>query len=260
MDHWTCTVPLLRGHGSVLAYDQAGFGRSDDFADARPTLERSAALAGALLDRVGWTEPVDIVGHSHGCFVAIAMGALSPERVRSLVLLASGGFPTHGSYRLLELPGVDSALEALGGPLFGTSLLAPLARLAVRLGATSSFAPDPVPESLVHEEVEFLAAKPENLVAMARLAHHDPCERTAQYAGRLRAPVLFVHGTHDALVHISYVRRLFDIVRTASRMAEFVEVKGGHMVHFTHPHLVNPLVDDWFARTDEGNRERPRSD
>ena len=50
MDHWVHTVPMLRSRGAVLAYDQAGFGRSDDFANRRPTLERSAALATALLN------------------------------------------------------------------------------------------------------------------------------------------------------------------------------------------------------------------
>jgi pimeloyl-ACP methyl ester carboxylesterase len=249
MDHWVHTVPMLRSHAAVLAYDQAGFGRSDDFADRRPTLERSVALAAAVLDSVGWRD-VDVVGHSHGCLVAIAMAALMPERIRSLILLASGGFPTHGSYRLLELPGVDYAVFGLGRLWFGNPSLAPLARRAVRIGAASSFAPDPVPESLVQEELEDLAKKPERLLAMARLSHHDPCERTAQYARKLHAPALFIHGIHDALVRIDYVRRLFAIVRETSPDAELVEIDGGHMAHWTKPSLVNPLIEAWFARTE----------
>jgi pimeloyl-ACP methyl ester carboxylesterase len=144
MDHWAHTVPVLQSRAAVLAYDQAGFGRSNDFADRRPTLERSVALATGLLDHAAWGE-VDVIGHSHGCLVAIAMAAMMPERVRSLVLLASGGFPAHPTYRLLGRPGVDHAVFALGKLLFGVPALAAVARWVVRAGAAGSFAPDPVP-------------------------------------------------------------------------------------------------------------------
>ncbi len=114
LDHWLHTVPALRKRAAVLAFDQPGLGRSDDFADAKQRLERSVDITLAVLDHAGWTEPVDIIGQSHGGLVAVGLAARAPERVRSVVLLGTGGTPSHPMYRLFRLPGLDHLLHTLG--------------------------------------------------------------------------------------------------------------------------------------------------
>jgi pimeloyl-ACP methyl ester carboxylesterase len=273
MDHWIHTVPALRRRAAVLAYDQPGLGKSDDFADAKQSLERSVGIALAVLDDSGWTEPVDVIGQSHGGLIAIGLSARAPERVRSMVLLGTGGTPTHPMYRFFRLPGLDRVLLALGqalswaaghdgedgrvsrpGPAVGGSERArapgPRAWLeralaaAIRAGAFSSFSPDPVPSSVV---AEGLRASPMTLRTMVRLAHDSPCDKVAAYARRVKSPVLFIHGREDRLVNVSYARRLFDVMREAGRKARFVELDGGHMLHFSRPLTANPLLEDWLA-------------
>jgi len=257
LNHWIHTVPALNGH-AVLAYDQPGLGKSDDFADATQSLERSVDIALAVLDEVGWTEPVDIVGQSHGGLVAIALAACAPNRVRSIVLLGTGGTPAHSMYRLFRLPGLDRALLMLGRAMSPkaptrehggrTSLLdewlEKFVAAAIHNGARGSFAPDPVPPSII---AEGLRAPPTILRTMVRLAHDRPCDKVAPYARRVRAPVLFIHGREDRLVHVSYAKRLFEIMHLAGTEARFVELEGGHMLHFSRPLAVNPLLKKWFA-------------
>ncbi|HWL87922.1 MAG TPA: hypothetical protein VNO21_19090, partial [Polyangiaceae bacterium] len=182
----------------------------------------------------------------------------APNRARSIVLLGTGGTPAHLMYRLFRLPGLDHVLLTLGravspktpardhsgrASLLGGWLEKSTAA-AIRNGALSSFSPDPVPPSVI---AEGLHAPPTILRTMVRLAHDRPCDKVATYAGCVRAPVLFIHGREDGLVHVSYARRLFEIMRQAGLEARFVELDGGHMIHFSRPLTVNPLLEEWFA-------------
>ncbi len=80
---------------------------------------------------------------------------------------------------------------------------------------------------------------------MARLTHDDPCAKVAAYAKQVRTPTLFIHGESDALVPLRFAQSLFSLVRQANPESRFVTLKGGHMVHYTDPDAVHPLVCDW---------------
>lgn len=113
LDHWRLLAPALRQRASLVAYDQPGLGRSPDFRDGQQSLERSADLALAVLDRIGWSEPIDVMGQSHGGMVAVALAARAPQRVRSLMLLGTGGVPAHPMYRFFMTPKLDRVLFVL---------------------------------------------------------------------------------------------------------------------------------------------------
>jgi pimeloyl-ACP methyl ester carboxylesterase len=248
LDTFQGLVPAVLPHASATLCDHPGFGRSTAFSAGRVTLERSARLAFAVLDAGGQREGVDVIGHSHGALVAIAMAALAPARVRSLVLLASGGTPAHAGYRILRsAPELATILPSLAARLYRGRRLARLARRFTALAASSSFAPGRVPARFVDEQVRDLAARPDLLRSMVEVALDDPCRKVAGYAPRVRAPVLFVHGAGDALVRIEYPRRLFALFSAAPPASRFVTVAGGHMVHMTHPERVAPLIEDWLA-------------
>jgi pyruvate dehydrogenase E2 component (dihydrolipoamide acetyltransferase) len=80
--------PLARGR-VVYALDLPGHGGSTkDVGDA--TLETFAAVLGDFLDALG-IEQTHLVGHSLGGAIAVTYASAHPERVRSLVLVASAG-------------------------------------------------------------------------------------------------------------------------------------------------------------------------
>jgi 3-oxoadipate enol-lactonase len=228
--HFESIVPALSRHGGVIAYDHPGFGRSSAFADGVMTLERSARLGVTVLNALGVDRPVDVIGHSHGGLVAIAMAALAPERVRSIAVMGTGASPAPVGYRVLRaVPGLATLL--------------PHGRALAGIGVRASFVPDAVPEGFVARQVGELRARPEILGAMVRLALDDPGAKASAYAGRVQAPALVVHAKGDALVGARHARRL----ATTLPSARFVAVDGGHMVHIAHPERVVPLLDEWLV-------------
>jgi cytochrome P450/pimeloyl-ACP methyl ester carboxylesterase len=81
-------APALAAAGYRLhAYDYRGHYAPD----GEPhTLERHATDLLAVLDAVGQAQPVHVVGHSFGGFVARAAALAKPDRFRSVTLIGSG--------------------------------------------------------------------------------------------------------------------------------------------------------------------------
>ena len=81
---WSLVLPDLAAHGRVCAYDRGGIGASPARADP-PTPEAIARELAGLLDKLGETRPVILVGHSNGALYAEAFAALWPRRTAGLV-------------------------------------------------------------------------------------------------------------------------------------------------------------------------------
>lgn len=114
---WTSVGRRLACQGtSVLAPDLLGFGRSRRIG-TRFTLDEQVASLERLLERSG-AGPVEIVAHSAGCVVAVALAAAHPERMRRLALVSPPAFadPELARRRLARRSALARATLA-GGPL-----------------------------------------------------------------------------------------------------------------------------------------------
>ena len=76
----------LSAGGRVCAYDRAGLGRSPPNDLGVGVIDRGREL-GRLLDQIGETDPVILIGHSNGALYAEAFARLYPERVAGLVYI-----------------------------------------------------------------------------------------------------------------------------------------------------------------------------
>jgi pimeloyl-ACP methyl ester carboxylesterase len=83
---WTHTQRELSAHARTLSYDRAGYGGSD-IDDADRSLERLAEDLTGLLDAIGESGPVVLVGHSWGGPILRCFADRHPERVAGLVFI-----------------------------------------------------------------------------------------------------------------------------------------------------------------------------
>ena len=81
---WDLVLDDLAKGGRVCAYDRAGVGASPARAGAEDVTSIAHELAN-LLDSLGETRPVILVGHSNGALYVETFAALWPERVAGLV-------------------------------------------------------------------------------------------------------------------------------------------------------------------------------
>ena len=86
--YYTLAGPTVGAGAHVILYDLRGHGRSERTPRGYSTSGGVADLCG-LLDALGVTEPVYLVGNSYGGFIAARMAVSAPERVAGLVLIES---------------------------------------------------------------------------------------------------------------------------------------------------------------------------
>ncbi|HRX27242.1 MAG TPA: alpha/beta fold hydrolase, partial [Aminivibrio sp.] len=85
---WQTVLPVLSEHFRVIVVDNRGIGRSLP-EDAPVSVDLMADDCAALIDHLGYG-PVYVLGHSMGGFTALNLAARYPEKVRKLVIAASG--------------------------------------------------------------------------------------------------------------------------------------------------------------------------
>ncbi|MET7669974.1 alpha/beta fold hydrolase [Micromonospora luteifusca] len=101
---WRSLLPALARHFEVVAPDLRGFGGSDAPGGGYDKKTVAADLHG-LLDQLGLTGDLRLVGHDLGTMVAYAYAAAHPDRVRRLVL-SEAPIPDEDVY---TLPALTSA-------------------------------------------------------------------------------------------------------------------------------------------------------
>jgi pimeloyl-ACP methyl ester carboxylesterase len=84
--YYTLAGPAVDIGAKVILYDLRGHGRSERTPE-RYTVHDGVADLCALLDALGVTEPVYLVGNSYGGIVAARMAVEAPDRVAGLVLI-----------------------------------------------------------------------------------------------------------------------------------------------------------------------------
>jgi 4,5:9,10-diseco-3-hydroxy-5,9,17-trioxoandrosta-1(10),2-diene-4-oate hydrolase len=88
LDVWQRNIAPLAAHGiRVIAYDQPGFGLSDDPSDWSVGFRTSFVLA--FMDVLG-LERASLVGHSQAGAIAVRLALSHPHRVTRVVVLGTG--------------------------------------------------------------------------------------------------------------------------------------------------------------------------
>ncbi len=215
---WKLQIPYFARHFQALAFDPRGNGRSDRPADAESYAEHEfAADALAVLDATG-TERAAIVSLSLGAQRALLLAAEHPERVAGAVFIGP-------SLSLGDLHSDREAVLAFDQELATNEGWAKYNRhywLRDYTGFLEFFFSQCFTEPHATKQIEDavgwgLETSPQTLILTETAPGLRTREETLAVCGRVRCPVLVLHGDEDA-------------IRPHAHGAELAELTGGTLV------------------------------
>lgn len=211
---WQAQLETLKREHRLVLVDLPGHGASEA-APAPLDIPGHASTLEGLLAALA-VPPAVVVGHSMGGAIALALALAAPERVRGLVLVATGA-------RLPVSPLVFGALEG-GLEAFGALL------------AQTAYAPGTPPEVVAR----FTGAPIQSSPEVVR-ADFEACQAfdLRERLGGIGAPALVLGGEADALVGAGRLRQL---AGGLSRAELLVLPDAGHMVMQEAPDEVNAAI------------------
>lgn len=225
-DHF---APLTEAGFRVLSFDNYGRGYSDR-PDGAYTAERTDQLIRELLDHVGISRPVHLVGYSMGGATAAVFANNHPSKTQSLTLIAPAGTgDTPVLFNLLTLPVIgDGVMGALGPTIIGG---------ASQSAALESTDPDAFLK-LFNAQTSF-AGYYEALLSTMR---HYPLSGAAsvfETIGKSALPVQLIWGETDEQVPFALAEPLRALLPQAT-LHNFPEVS--HSITFSRPAEIAALL------------------
>jgi len=216
----------------VLAVDLRGHGRSG----WEPPWSLASHLADLreTLDAEGITEPVDVMGHSFGGLLALALLAASPERVRRLVLLdpaiaLPASYCAERAHEAVSLTGWESLAHALAER---EAAVAPLAR---------RFIPAEIAEHVVQGADGRFRARflPEAAVtAWSEMAAPAPLPATGR-------PTLILRALHDDYVQDATLLR--PLAAALGHDLDVVGLECSHMIYWEAPDEAAEAIERFLS-------------
>ncbi|MCO5091213.1 3-oxoadipate enol-lactonase [Bosea sp. (in: a-proteobacteria)] len=226
---WDAQVSTLSARHRLIRYDTRGHGGSPAMtAGARLTLDGLADDIAALLDHLGIAR-AHVAGLSLGGMAAQAMAARHPERVESLVLMATAAHmgardAWYARAALVREKGLEAIADAVVERWFTQHLRAT----------------DPALAAAYRRRL--LAIDPEGYAACAE-AIGDMDLRASN--GRITAPTLILPGEDDPATPVSMSE---DIQRQIKGAELIVIPKAAHLLAVEAPAAVNAALGAWLSR------------
>ena len=228
---------LTRSGFRVLRYDLFGRGFSDR-PERRYNLDLFVGQLGDLLDALGFTRPVGLVGLSTGGPITAAFTVLHPERVDKLVLIDPIGAKPLPFGRILKLAAM---------PLLGETLLSLIGTGGTVRNIASDFFDR---RHIDHFQARYIAATQykgfrRGILSSIRNGLIDPVVGIYERVARTGKPVLLFWGRNDPTVPFAHS----DALRALIPYLDFHVIENcGHIPHYEKPEQVNPILLEFLQR------------
>ena len=240
--HWKMQVPYLARHCRVLTFDGRGNGRSDRPPEPESYAESEfAADALAVMDATQTPRAV-IVGFSMGAHRGLLLAADHPERVQAAVFIGpnypGGGQPVaeRTVYSWEEELDTDEGWAKHNRHYWLRDYQGYLEFFMSRMFT------EPHSTKPAEDGVGWGLDTTGETLALTYLAPFMEPEEARELAGRVRCPVLVIHGEDDA--HSSVTRGIALAEHTGGRL---VLLEGSfHAPHVRDPVRVNLLLRDFI--------------
>ena len=238
---WKMQIPYLSRHCRVITFDGRGNGRSDRPTDAEAYAETEfAADAIAVLDATETPRAI-IVGFSMGAQRALVLAANHQDRVEAAAFIGpsyqGGGqpVPARTVYEWEDRLDTDEGWAKHNRWYWQRDYRGFLEFFFSQI-FTEPHSTKPI-EDCVDWGLETTA----ETLALTNLAPALTPEELRELAGRVRCPVLVIHGEGDAVVSVS--RGIALAEHTAGQLA--VLEGSGHAPHVRDPVKINLLLRDF---------------
>lgn len=215
----------------TLVYDLYGRGFS-----SAPRGEQNCAFFIRQLDEVlasqGLDKDVTLMGFSMGGSIVTAYAAAYPEKMRRVILLASGGLDQNISgftKFCLSTPWIGDWLFMALGKRRGLAGLKSKKSLAVEIDGLNEA------QAAEYERRGFLPA----VLSSRRGMLADELDAEHRLIARSDVPLLAIWGTEDTVIPISSMGRL----AVANRLARQEQIEGaGHAMPYTHSTQIKSIL------------------
>ncbi len=226
---WTGLTSALKKRYRVIAVDLPGHGRSACLGPVH-TMERMAEMIAALMKKIG-TGKCLVVGHSMGGYVALALAAVYPQRLKGLCLFHSHCFPDSETDRRNR----DRTIAIVKEDKFGfvTQFIPGLFPEEVR----ATFAPQ-------IEKMVRRAAKAGKEGIIASLEGMKIRSDQSEFLRTTELPVLFILGQKDSRAPVD---RFWEMVSLPARSGILLLRDCGHMGFIEAPEVTTTAIAA-FAR------------
>jgi pimeloyl-ACP methyl ester carboxylesterase len=248
IDWWDRMMPRLERRHRVIAVDLLGHGGSEKPSSGY-SVEHQADLVAEALGRLR-VRDAEVVGHSLGGTVAVALAERSPQLVDRIVILDTA--PTHEEGDL----GLVARLAFT--PVIGEALWRIKADFAVRDGLQVAFAPGyDVPDAFV-DDVDRLtySAYEDSPSASEEFGEEKPLDQRLSATGK---PLLVIMGAEEQIID-DPAARLAEYRSTVAGARTKLLPGVGHSPNVEAPALTASLVMA-FASAEEmpANRAKART-
>jgi pimeloyl-ACP methyl ester carboxylesterase len=242
LEHWLPNFAALAERRRVIAVDMVGCGRTDK-PDAVYSFGYMADFVESFLRAIA-LDRVDLLGHSLGGGIALALALRAPERVRRLVLVCAAGLGRR----------IPRVLGFMNVPILGEIMAKP-----TRFGLRRFFGLCMYDASIITDAQIALAVAIHSQPGAARAALSVLRESTSviggvkqsvvdELAGRLgelRQPTLVLWGRDDRIHRLAYGEAAAKTIAGA-RLHLFDRC--GHLPNVEHPREFNAVVDEFLIR------------
>ena len=240
--HWKMQIPYLARHFRVITFDGRGNGKSDRPADSTAYAEAEfAADAIAVMEATG-SRQAFLVSLSLGSQRALLLAAEHPERVRGAVFVAPS-LPVASGHEYRGVHSFDEPLETEEGwakynAVYWLRDYPAFVEFFISQSLTEPHSTKPIEDAIGWA----LESDGETLLTATRAPALTPDEIRG-LCGRVRCPVLVIHGNADAVSPLRRAEALAD----ATGGALVTMAGSGHFPHIRDPVKVNLLLRDFIA-------------